>query len=294
MLNIQHNKPLYRENYFFRTRDLTVKNDSFHIYTYFESEYKPLYSSTSSEDSFFYNLFSVLEGALEYTSPEGEKYILTPGSIVLSSLRKGSRYRTIGKIPCKRKCFLIFKTTFTRKLFSCFFPDEKFCIFSPPEKAAILIQKLQEEFCRTDFEEEQVHLLGLITELLEILRTSFNEKELPENFLKILSFVESRLYNPDLKRKSIAAEASISLSTLDRLFLKHIHQSVSQYILEKRFAKVENLLALSGVRIKEIASGTGFASAIHMNFLFRKKYGMTPSQYRKKLFLSSSPYLQVE
>ena len=293
MLKIQQHKNNYKENYFFRTKDLLVKNDSFRIYTFFESEYKNHFGSFSGQDSSFYNLFQVQEGEFDCVTSLGQKYTLGKGGIVLSAQRKGSSYHTGGSGYCKRKCFLIFKTEFTRKLLSCFFPGEEFYIFSPPEETGAFIQKLQEEFCGEHSGNDSGHLLGLFTELLELLRNSLQEKKLPEEFLKILSFVEQNLYDPALKREDIAANSSVSTSTLDRLFRKYMNKSVSEYILEKRFCKVESLLAIPGIRIKEISDSSGFSSSIHMNFLFRKRYGTTPSRYRKKLLLSNSPYLQT-
>lgn len=294
MQKIQRYSPKFKEDYYFRTRNLVVENDSFHIYTFFESEYKPFYGNTPSEESNFYNLFLVCDGVFECISPNGERYILSPGSIVLSSARKNSSCRAVGNIPCKRKCFLFFKTAFTRKLISCFFPNEEFCCPAGLPEAALLISRLQEEFCKEDTLEKSPHLLGIFTELLELVRTAGRKKEFPDDFLQLLSFVEGNLYDPALKRETIAVKCSVSLSSLDRLFLKYVKKTASAYIQEKRFAKVESLLAIPEIRIKTLAASCGFSSAIHMNFLFRKKYGMTPTQYRKKILLTHAPFLRAD
>ena len=294
MLKIKHAKPLCVETYYFRTkRDLIVENDSFHIYTFFESEYKKGHVLTNLSETNYYLLYFVREGVFEVTTGNGLKILLEPGSFSLSSPRPGEIFRPLSP-SCKRSCLLLSKTDFSRKLISCFFPEEELYLPRMPETIPELFRKLHTEFCRDGAENDTPLLLSLFTEMLETLRQFRPEKKTPEPLKTILCYVESNLFNAGLKRENIAEHCSISTSTLDRLFFKHMKMTLPEYILEKRLAHVENLLTIRGIRIKEIAQESGFSSAIHMNFLFRKKHGMTPSQYRKSKLLSHSPYLYLE
>jgi AraC-like DNA-binding protein len=43
--------------------------------------------------------------------------------------------------------------------------------------------------------------------------------------------------------------------------------------------------------MNEIASSAGFASTNHMNWVFRKKFGISPSRYRKNILLAYLPFV---
>ena len=56
-----------------------------------------------------------------------------------------------------------------------------------------------------------------------------------------------------------------------------------QYLLNHRLTIAENLLVLTDKQITDIALETGFTSAISFTVNFKNKYGISPSEYRKKI-----------
>jgi AraC-like DNA-binding protein len=57
--------------------------------------------------------------------------------------------------------------------------------------------------------------------------------------------------------------------------------SFIDYLKDYRLAMAARLLSASDASILEIAEDVGFESLSYFNRAFKKRYGMTPTQYRK-------------
>lgn len=75
---------------------------------------------------------------------------------------------------------------------------------------------------------------------------------------------------------------NISPSTLRNLFHKHHGLSPRDYVIRKKMNKVKFLLCSTDMNITDICSFVGYDNFSKMSAMFKKMYGMTPSQYRQK------------
>ena len=83
----------------------------------------------------------------------------------------------------------------------------------------------------------------------------------------------------------IAAYAEISVSTLLRLYHDILHTTPIQHVLQYRLEQIrEELLSYSGSSISEIAYSCGFNDISYFNRCFLKKYGCTPSEFRRNQY----------
>ena len=294
MIIKEFNKPLYWEKYYYRELKMIVENHSFGIFSWYESEYREGHVYTSRWHGAYYTIYFVVSGIYEDTDNDGNRISHGPGSIVLYNDTPGYTARSVGGV-CIRKCIHLYKTEFTRKLLSCFFPECYVSLHHPePEKAEELFDRIKEEYCRQSCENNSFLLLGLVTQLLENIRQHIPTHTRSSRFDEILGCVESNLNNPVLNRDFLCRQCGTSVSTLDRLFRKHTFSSVNEYIRNKRLELVTNLLSVTTLRMNEIASAAGFSGTNHMNWVFRKKFGLSPSQYRKNILLSYLPLINTE
>lgn len=90
-----------------------------------------------------------------------------------------------------------------------------------------------------------------------------------------------RDYAEKLSVRSLAEGAHISVSTLERWFEENLHMTPSVYIKKIRLANAARLLA-ERYSVTETAERCGFSEVSAMISLFKKQYGMTPLQYKKK------------
>ena len=81
----------------------------------------------------------------------------------------------------------------------------------------------------------------------------------------------------------LAALVNLSASRFRHLFKEETGQTTSQYLREVRLQRAELLLRTTFLSIKEVMSETGLTSSSHFVQYFKKKYGMSPTAYRKHL-----------
>lgn len=281
MIYLDNNKGIYHETYWIN-RHTAVPSTGLVFYAYFDSEYTPGYGGHAHREAKPYAMISLLvEGEYDYREKDGNTALRLPGLFSIHNLDFPAEGLMICRKRCVRKCFLIYKNEFFRKFNSCFFPEGNVRLqLDDLPSIEKYFDRIKAEFTKEETPDQTV-LTGIYSELLEHVRKQQQEKKLPHTLSESLHYIESHLYERTLCREEIANAISISSCYLDRLFRKHLDKTVINYIMEKRLEEVARLLSFSFLRSKEIAAASGFASTIYMDRVFRKKFGMTPSQYRK-------------
>jgi len=74
----------------------------------------------------------------------------------------------------------------------------------------------------------------------------------------------------------------LSVRHAQRLFKEAYHQTLHQYVTERRMAAAKALLKSTGRSIHEIAADTGFGNEKHFSTAFRRLEGLSPSEYRRR------------
>ena len=102
---------------------------------------------------------------------------------------------------------------------------------------------------------------------------------------ELLDYLE-RNYFDDISLDELAKEKYfVSSSYLSRLFKSCTGQNFMKYLIELRMEKAKNFLEYSEMDISEIAACTGYNNPSHFTQTFRRYYGMSPKEYRKRLEL---------
>lgn len=97
---------------------------------------------------------------------------------------------------------------------------------------------------------------------------------------KIIAYINSR-YMHDLSLSEIAKMFHLSLGYLSTLIKKETGVTYSEYIMHKRLSMAKELLGDSSLSVAEVVEQIGYKDYYHFNKLFKKNFGITPSQYRK-------------
>lgn len=90
-----------------------------------------------------------------------------------------------------------------------------------------------------------------------------------------------KFQNP-LSLHELAVEVGTNECTLKRAFKEEYHMSVFQYLYEYRMNRAVSYLLDSQLSISEIATLLGFDYQSHFCTAFKRKYGMSPSQFRER------------
>jgi AraC-like DNA-binding protein len=80
----------------------------------------------------------------------------------------------------------------------------------------------------------------------------------------------------------LAQEFAYSPSHLSALFRQHMREPLHQYVVRHRLQLVENQLQASALTVSQITDELGFVDVCHLNKQFKKRYHLTPSEYRRQ------------
>jgi AraC-like DNA-binding protein len=105
--------------------------------------------------------------------------------------------------------------------------------------------------------------------------------------LDMVHYIHGNIYDPEkLKAEAIANQFNISPAYISEYFKNNTGESLQQYITQYRLKLVQIRLAYSDLRMNEIATELGFTDESHLNRIFKKYNGVSPSEYRKAKMLS--------
>ena len=79
----------------------------------------------------------------------------------------------------------------------------------------------------------------------------------------------------------LADEVGLSASRLAHLFREEVGRSIQSYILERRLIIAAMLILQTHERISQIAYSVGFGDVSNFNHAFKRRFEMSPRQYRK-------------
>ncbi|MAN60002.1 MAG: AraC family transcriptional regulator [Flavobacteriaceae bacterium] len=159
-------------------------------------------------------------------------------------------------------------------------------------RIADAIKKLKENheggIIRTLSLEGQLNLI-LALQLMEH-RNYLNKVELPENIslddmkriYKLSEFIENNISEP-LTVAQLATEAGLSSKKLQTGFQVLYSNSVNVHIRLRKLEVAMEQLRHTDLTISEIVYSIGFKSRSYFSKIFQERYGILPTDYRKKL-----------
>ncbi len=157
-----------------------------------------------------------------------------------------------------------------------------------PLVAALIDGMIREYASRQEFHKEVVQQL-VNTFITIVARNiwligSANTVVRQDHSPKIIRYIHEQIHLPErLKAGVIADHFNISPRYIHEYFRKHTGESLQQYINGYRVKLVETRLRYSNMRMSEIVNELGFTDESHLNRVFKKHKGTSPSAYRKKI-----------
>lgn len=130
---------------------------------------------------------------------------------------------------------------------------------------------------------------SIIQILLRTARSyaSVPQSDLPSRDMKhyryqlAVQFIKDNYMEP-LTLEVVAERVQISPRQLQRIFREHTGTTFSEYIEQVRLTHICSELSLSTETIDQIAFRNGFSSSNYLHYVFKKKFGITPMQYRQQ------------
>lgn len=99
---------------------------------------------------------------------------------------------------------------------------------------------------------------------------------------KLLAYVDQNFASGELCLSAAADYLQTSIYTVSRIFKEITGCGFKEYITEKRLQYACVLLKQSGMPISEVGAACGFDNAEYFTVIFRNRFGMAPSKFRKE------------
>lgn len=233
----------------------------------------------------FYEIYFLTEGTRDYFFSNTFCTVTAPTIIITppltSHLTKGGPYKRINIYACSDIFENINIDSLTKKQSPCFLKLDK-------DKAEEL-SKLLMVPCSLNateenaFEYKKAFCLTTIL-FLKKYATLIEDKELPKvdnnAILDVVKYINNN-FNDNISIQTLCDMFFFSRSTLCRKFKAVTNCSINEYILFIRLNHAKDSLSKTNKSISKIAEECGYSSINSFYFLFLKKEGVTPSQYRK-------------
>lgn len=102
-----------------------------------------------------------------------------------------------------------------------------------------------------------------------------------DRVLKVLAHMEANVEEPS-SRETLARIAGVSVRQLERLFGRHLGETVNDGYMRVRLALAEQLLRSTGLSITNVAITSGFKSCSHFSRAYKQRYGRAPTEARRR------------
>ncbi|MBD3242572.1 MAG: helix-turn-helix domain-containing protein [Chitinivibrionales bacterium] len=96
----------------------------------------------------------------------------------------------------------------------------------------------------------------------------------------VREYIEANLHR-DIRLGRLARVANLSISQFSNLFRRAFGASPLQYVNELRMKRAAMLLCDNSLGVKHIAALTGFDDPLYFSKRFRRRWGVSPREYRR-------------
>ncbi len=133
---------------------------------------------------------------------------------------------------------------------------------------------------------DELSIKAIALELLSLYVKASNggEAEISEEsgseFSAVFSYIENNL-SVKIANKTLADIVHMHPTHFIRCFKKETGQTPAEYVLARKMERAKYLLESTELHISEISDGLSFFDTMHFSKVFRKRYSVSPTAYRK-------------
>lgn len=133
---------------------------------------------------------------------------------------------------------------------------------------------------------ERHKCLSLLYDLFSYICTledaSYSEKKKFRIIDPAVNYLKEQLYNPTLKTDKLHTLCGVSDTYFRQIFVSRFGMTPQKFIVSKRLSHARNeILSGDSNSITEVALNVGFNDPLYFSKVFKKAYGLSPSELRK-------------
>lgn len=232
-------------------------------------------------------IFAIFEGSLRFFLNEEEykmnagEFLLVNSNEVHSIFSPKPNLTVVIQIP-----LAVFKKYYTNEQFISFSHEPRVRNQELMELMRRMYDTYINQECGYEFQ-VQSYFYELLYTLVTEYRNTEVSPEIVRSYRKLSRLTEitdyiKKNYQKELSLESLAETFGYSPTYLSKMFQKYAKINYRDYLQNIRLERAGKELASTDHMINDIALNHGFANSKAFSNAFRKKYGMLPSDYRKK------------
>ncbi len=113
-------------------------------------------------------------------------------------------------------------------------------------------------------------------------RDDYNKKVIKD----ILKIIEER-YGENLTITDIAKEVYLSMKYTSIIFKREMGETFTNYLIRYRLKKASQMLKDTNLKVYQIGNLVGYSNISHFCTIFKNVYGLSPNEYREKVYIKS-------
>ncbi len=211
-------------------------------------------------------------------------YKISPGDIIIT--RPGERHHCIYHSNKVHKHYwMLFRTDNNEKLFDLFFKRKQgegnlIALTEDKTKELFSVCNRLLKYGETDVFEKYHDFFTLISLISKGRCDEHARIMLPLELSTSLEYIKKNLKNK-ICVSGLAKVANMSVSTFERKFKENIGMSPREYITQRRLSLAAMLL-MKGDSVSYVSEECGFSDYSYFIMIFKKKYGLTPLEFKKE------------
>ena len=160
--------------------------------------------------------------------------------------------------------------------------DYKIALGALSQNVELLVRKCVN--ARLNYESKQQLLLSIeLCEIMFYVSQAFCEgfrksDGIPPQLNRLVSYIREH-YTSQISLDDICKSMNMSKQYCMRIFKRHMHTTINDYILDLRMRHAAYLLSGTYMNVSQTADYLGFASTAYFSRVFKKYYGVSPSEY---------------
>ena len=223
------------------------------------------------------------EGKLRYQSKE---YRLTPGSVLLIDGHHPHEYHALA--DGWQFQFLHFQGALSHEYLT-YIQTQFGPVFQPSHQVCMEIEKHLNDIMQQtevsgapDYATISASIYGILTSILSQRNAVDTQSKSAPAIQQAIAYIAEH-YKRNISTREIADAVYLSRSYMSELFTKTYGMAPHEYLTMYRLTRVKDCLIHTSASLSEIAEQTGFRDMFTLSRVFKQKFGMSPSEYRKKL-----------
>ena len=116
--------------------------------------------------------------------------------------------------------------------------------------------------------------------ILADLADTYERSTLNAHVQKAMEYIDNHITEP-LSLEDVAAMLHLTREYTAALFKRETGMTVTQYINNRKLSRASDLIREEGNDLAEIAKSLGYKNYTYFSAIFKKHFGVSPSQFRK-------------